>query len=706
VHGWRWFQVLPAAAKAGVGLLIVAAVVGSFQFVSAVRAIPPAAQISSLQMPEFERRLSSWSQSYGFGTACAPKLLPGSGIVLVNPIIGPGEARPEILDFDPDASHFAYPLSPRFVSVQWDLSAPWLPASGQADYVALWQQAGFRTPSEQLAGRTEEQLLNARYGASVTCSYSDAQGDQGTIYALSARAAAAIPTSSGNSHPESPIEPYNSLASAIRVYLGLLSLWAIGALLILGVGRSVFTWPLAAGIALPVGCLAAVVELASFSLLHLRWELLALASPWMALLGVLSVIQRRALRAALTRGVLRRRPALTRSEYIPLIAVAGPIGLLLVLAPVFLPIRDGFSAGYFKAESFWTNGSLVPFYEHASELFYAQPAHPPFVALLLNWLYLAAGGIDEHATLVLWPALLASLLTALYALVRTNASRRVALCVVAGFTLVASDVTASALAFGFADLPLALFLLGGVGVIWLWGLQSNTGSRGALIVGGALLAGAAWTKEEGLVAGPVVLLMVGLLAWRRRPVDGKGQWIVVPLAPCLVYAALLVPLLVLHVSYPAPEVIVHAASIEQLLDRLPSVVVGLGLRLIQHWFAPIALLCVAAWQLRRTNISDRSRVATWAWLLPAAVVTAQLGADIAGLAFNSFDVDSELSWAAGRLLLHMSPLVYLAAVSVYSLALRSRQVRLDPRSFAQMQVSPPMIAVQTSRVTSGMRPGS
>ena len=158
-----------------------------------------------------------------------------------------------------------------------------------------------------------------------------------------------------------------------------------------------------------------------------------------------------------------------------------------------------------------------------------------------------------------------------------------------------------------------------------------------------------------------MLVLIGT----RRASRSRRSRVLAFTGASLVYLACIAPLLALRFAYPAPEVIVQAAGLANAVPRLPVIIVGFLLRAVQHWYLAILLLGIAVWQMHaRTEwVRLLSRTVFW---LPAAVVIAQLGADAAGIAVNTFEVHSELQWAAGRLLLQLTPMVYLAAFTVSS----------------------------------------
>ena len=71
----------------------------------------------------------------------------------------------------------------------------------------------------------------------------------------------------------------------------------------------------------------------------------------------------------------------------------------------------------------------------------------------------------------------------------------------------------------YADLPLAFFTLGAVGLLYLW--LADQAPRGSLALAALFLAGMAWCKYEGPPLAATVLLAAALtLVWLRPP----GTW--------------------------------------------------------------------------------------------------------------------------------------------------------------------------------------
>jgi hypothetical protein len=663
-------------------VIVIAGVAGPAQLATTVRSTTTQAQL-----PEFQRRLTQWDRTYGFGSTCTSELLPDAMVTLVNPYYGFGEAAPASLPFDPDTSAFAYPLLPRIVNVQWDLSHEWSPPH-TADYVAVWQQTEYRSSAAQAAAKAQLDLLAGRSSSRLVCTYEDETGGVGTVYAVSDRALAASgpaavarSSSSGAGVTGLLAAPYASPLRQVQVYVLLFALWLVGSLVVVAVGGRALPARVLVGLAFPVGCVAVVIQLAILSFVHVRWGSGPLLLPWCALAVGLALLHKPWRRASAI-----RPPVMTAGEWSTLAAIIVSGIVLLVLAPFGLPMRDGFAA-YFKAASFLQAESIVPLYEHAQGLFYIQPTHPPFVPLLLDWLSMFSGTIDEHATLVLAPAFLCSLAAVFYVLVRSIAKRQVALwCTLALIVFSFDLIYIAEVDFGFSDLPLALLMLSGIGVLLLWS-GPRARSMGLLAIGALLMGGAAWSKEEGIVSGGVAFVMMAILAW-LSPARRSGTWWHGPLVFSGTWLLVLLPLLAIKLLFPAPSTILQAAGLGYVLDRMPVIVIGFTLRSVQHWFLPFTAVGVALWYLQKRRLLAHgiAQVGFWA---PVVVIAAQVGADMLAVGLNPTEVHDEVSGAAGRLLTQLTPLAYLAAVNICATALFKARSELPADRSALVASAPP-----------------
>ncbi len=347
-------------------------------------------------------------------------------------------------------------------------------------------------------------------------------------------------------------------------------------------------------------------------------------------------------------------------EYVMLGAILSVAAIVVVIAPAHLPFSDGFQLYFFKAHAFFADRSIVPYYTHSTELSYSIPAHPPLIPLSVTRLYLFMGDVNEHAALLLWPSLYISLVTAFFFVARSGLPRRVALWCTLAFML----ITSTAIAGGFTDMPLAANLFMSSGLIWLWAVSPPSSTR-LLIVAGLLLGATTLTKEEGFPAALVVLAASPLLIrWTTLSAFKSTWWRALAAAapPCLLAFAWWQ---ILHMSYAVPELLVQPTNrtLGTMLSRIVVSAAGYLARSISCWFAELtviaACLIYVTWSKRRGYLT-RARVLPVLAFLGAIVSLKSLG-DIVGIAASSVDIHAEVSTTATRLLIQLTPIVFLAA---------------------------------------------
>jgi hypothetical protein len=660
------------------------------------------------------QRQAIYAPTYGFGMICAPHLAPKTSLALVDPSHSDPSGFVDLrMPFDTvNLGALEYVLYPHLITHLGELPASWTPSAATADYVAVWEQTNYRSAREQEAARRSEYILRTAVPGRAACVYADARGDHGVVFAVSARAQAALAHVPARQHVGSPVRADAVTASApaapaglesgiVAYMLGLLgvaTLWLIGLLAQLVLPRRAVAWPLLAVLAFPLGCLSVGFELVVLSLLGVPWSRPALAVPWVGLTA-LALWRRRAIfSAALRRDAWRRtrhlgqalgRAKLAADEKIALVLLGAITSVTGLLALLELPELDGFAFTYFKARAFFIDGSITPYYQHSGTggtLLFSEPGHPPLASMPVVWLYLWLGRIDERVTLLLWPAFLVVLLAGFYVLARSAVSRRLALWTTLGFALIgwpgkiiltedpwlrADTIITSPLAVGWIDLPLAVFLLLGCGLLWRW-IASERASSWPLLVAGILLGGAAWTKEEGLTAALFALAAtLALLLWSQtrstseaRP-RGRNVWC--SLAWCAVgLTASIVPWLLIRARYPVPDFRVQVSP-GVFLHLLAYSAVEFARRAILYWLAPLLVVGVAAlrrWQGRDRSTSLLSRQA----LLLGFVVLAQAAVDVVAIAAVAGSVggaQSEMVGAGTRLLYQLQALVYLGTLELW-----------------------------------------
>lgn len=169
---------------------------------------------------------------------------------------------------------------------------------------------------------------------------------------------------------------------------------------------------------------------------------------------------------------------------------------------------DAVSTWGFKAKVFYLRGTVD------LKGFEAHNYYPNLVPLLLTYLYLCLGQVNDHLVKLVFPLAGLSLLVLLYGLLtRLGLSRRQALGVTAFFC--ASGMTlVEHLHIAYADLILTYYTLGAAGLLYLW--LKGRAPAGTLLGAAFFLAGMAWTKFEGTpLAGTVLLAGALTLVWLR-----------------------------------------------------------------------------------------------------------------------------------------------------------------------------------------------
>jgi len=149
----------------------------------------------------------------------------------------------------------------------------------------------------------------------------------------------------------------------------------------------------------------------------------------------------------------------------------------------------------------------------------AHNYYPNLLPLLLSYLYFCLGRVNDHLVQGLFPVWGTLLLGLLYSLARRlDLSRRQALGLTA-FLALNGAVFVTHLYIAYADLPLAFFALGAVGLTYLW--LADQAPPGSLTLTALMMAGLAWCKYEGPpLAATVLLAAVLTLTWLRSP----GTW--------------------------------------------------------------------------------------------------------------------------------------------------------------------------------------
>jgi hypothetical protein len=195
--------------------------------------------------------------------------------------------------------------------------------------------------------------------------------------------------------------------------------------------------------------------------------------------------------------------------FISLLAV---LFFFVVARAVMYPVWawDAIAIWGFKARVFYLKGAV--------NLcgFEAHNYYPNLVPLLVSYLYLWLGQVNDYLVKLVFPLWGAAFLGMLFGMLRRlGLTRTLALGVTTFFAL--NGITfITHLHIVYADLSMSYFALGAAGFIYLW--LTNAGPPRTLPLAALCFAGLAWSKFEGPpLAATILLAAVLTLLWLRPP---------------------------------------------------------------------------------------------------------------------------------------------------------------------------------------------
>jgi hypothetical protein len=281
-----------------------------------------------------------------------------------------------------------------------------------------------------------------------------------------------------------------------------------------------------AALALGLGSLSLTLWLLALAALCLPWRLTLILPLPLALMAASWVGRRFFSGTCMVEGYPPWINAPKPSGSIPLkgwdwvfLGVIGLILLFATLRALLYPIWawDAVSTWGFKAKVFFLRGTLD------LQGFEAHNYYPNLVPLLLTYLYICLGQVNDQVVKIVFPLAGLSLILLVFALLRRlGLSRRGALGITAFFT--AGGVTlVEHLHIAYADLFLTYYTLGAGGLVYLW--LKEVSLSGNLSLAAFFLAGLSWTKFEGTpLAGTVLLAAALSLLWLHPPGLTRRLW--------------------------------------------------------------------------------------------------------------------------------------------------------------------------------------
>jgi len=307
---------------------------------------------------------------------------------------------------------------------------------------------------------------------------------------------------------------------------------------------------------------------------------------------------------------------------------------------------DAIATWGFKGKVFYLRGSID------FSGFEAHNYYPNLVPLLLSYLYLWLGQVNDHLVKGLFPLWGAMLLVLLYRfLYRLKLNRGSALGLTAFFALNGATFI-DHMIIAYADLALAYFALGAAGFfyLWLWGAAPH-GSLGVVTWFGA---GLCWCKYEGSPL-TVTIVLAGLLTllW-LRPLDFRRRLLALlyPLAGLMLGVVPWRLFATAHYLEMGSDHILHFFP-QQWWQALPQVLLGLvnPVHFGVLWVAAAAALIIAGRSLFTT---------------PRIFLLLLIGGNLLALVFayavapcSAAEFPFYIRGTLDRLLLHITPVVGL-----------------------------------------------
>ncbi len=171
---------------------------------------------------------------------------------------------------------------------------------------------------------------------------------------------------------------------------------------------------------------------------------------------------------------------------------------------------DAIATWGFKAKVFYGRGAV--------DLggFEAHNYYPNLVPLLLTYLYLWLGQVNDHLVKLVFPLWGAALLGLLFVLLRRLGLNRTRSLGATAFLALNGVTFITHLHIAYADMALTYFTLGAGGFLYLW--LRNDAPRETMPLAAFFCAGLTWCKFEGLPLAGSMLLAAGFtLLWLKPP---------------------------------------------------------------------------------------------------------------------------------------------------------------------------------------------
>jgi len=311
----------------------------------------------------------------------------------------------------------------------------------------------------------------------------------------------------------------DDILSPVRLLLGLASLMALGYGPVAFLGAQAPESPLTERLALSfgVGAVLATLGMLGLSSIGIPFSLPVILIPLLGVSGaaLLSNRVRNTVAADLASLISKPKLSLRGWEWLWL-ALLAALFLFASLRATLYPLWawDALATWGFKGKVFYLRRALN------FTGFEAHNYYPNLLPLLLTYLYLWLGQVNDRLVNGLFPFWGALLLLLFYRLLRRLHLTRPAALGLTAFLALNGATFIDHLTIAYADLPLAYFALGAAGFLFLW--LKGLAPQGSLALTAWFCAGLAWCKYEGPpLAGTVVLAAALTLLWLRPPRLGR-----------------------------------------------------------------------------------------------------------------------------------------------------------------------------------------
>lgn len=205
----------------------------------------------------------------------------------------------------------------------------------------------------------------------------------------------------------------------------------------------------------------------------------------------------------------------------------------------------------YKAKIIYYESLYSEDFRSATQL-HQHPNYPLLVPIIEAYCYALAGGVDDLRVKMLFPVFYICLLMALYAEARRHAGPVLAPVLAAAFaafyplTYNMRGLGEGSASSGYADVPLTFFYTTGAILLLRW-LSARGGEGRTLFAGGAMLAAAAFTKNEGLPLAALACVAAIFVLLVRRV---SRRELIPLLLMCAAVLAVLLPWLIWRAGLP------------------------------------------------------------------------------------------------------------------------------------------------------------